>query len=182
MSCDMCHVQGVKCQVSCVRCPLSWILCHVSCVTCRMSLSSTATAMDPPPAHSPTVHSRMVCKDQKISFFSRGNSMPFNIQNCKVWDHCPVITHRKGIFVHTKKKVRIFTTDHIASETFSPDSWLDIFLGLFYLALHHTLSWVYTMPFMCSFSSTKLFLMYNIILSRLLFSHIPGLSFTFLNF
>ena len=33
-----------------------------------MSLTPTATAKDPPPANSPTIHSRMVYKDPKITF------------------------------------------------------------------------------------------------------------------
>ena len=42
----MCQVTGVRCQVS----P----------VTCHKSLTPTATAMDPPPANSPTMHSRIL--------------------------------------------------------------------------------------------------------------------------
>ena len=53
---------------------MSRVPCHVSCViisvspfTSHMSLWPTATAKDPPPTNSPTLHSRMVCKDQWIS-------------------------------------------------------------------------------------------------------------------
>ena len=41
----MCQVQGV--------------MCNVLHVTCHMSLTPTARATDPPPAKSPTMHSRM---------------------------------------------------------------------------------------------------------------------------
>ena len=34
-----------------------------------MSLTPKVTATDPPPANSPTMHSRMVCEDPKIIFF-----------------------------------------------------------------------------------------------------------------
>ena len=39
----------------------------MSCVTYTLSLNPTATATDPPPAKSPTMHSSLVCKDQKNS-------------------------------------------------------------------------------------------------------------------
>ena len=39
--------------------------CHMLSVTCHMSLTPTATAMDPSPANSPTMHSRIVRKDPK---------------------------------------------------------------------------------------------------------------------
>ena len=45
----MCHVSGVMCHV--LR-----DICHMSHVTNNV----TATALDPPPANSPTRHSRML--------------------------------------------------------------------------------------------------------------------------
>ena len=63
-------MSGVKCQVSNVRCHMSNVMCHVSPVTCHMSLRPTATATDPPTANSPTIHSRLVCKDQQMFCFS----------------------------------------------------------------------------------------------------------------
>ena len=39
--------------------------CHISRVACHMSLTSTATATDPPPSNSPTMHSMLVHKDPK---------------------------------------------------------------------------------------------------------------------
>ena len=55
---------GVRCQVSGVMCHL--FSCHMSHVACRMSLTPTATVTAP--TNSPTMHSRMVCKDLKINF------------------------------------------------------------------------------------------------------------------
>ena len=49
--CEKCHVLGVRSDLSCV-------MFHVSPVTCHISL--TATVTDPPPANSPTMHSRML--------------------------------------------------------------------------------------------------------------------------
>ena len=45
---------------------VSGVMCLMSPVTGHMSLMPTATATekDPPPAYSPTMHSRMGCKDQ----------------------------------------------------------------------------------------------------------------------
>ena len=54
----MCHFSHVKCHVSCV-------VCLVSHVTCHISLMPTATAIEHPPANSPNMQSRLVCKDQK---------------------------------------------------------------------------------------------------------------------
>ena len=39
----------------------------MSLVTCHLSLTPTAIARDPPPAFSPTMHSRLVCKDPNMS-------------------------------------------------------------------------------------------------------------------
>ena len=40
-------------------------MCHVSHVTYHTSLTPIATATDPPPANSPTMHSRLVGQDPK---------------------------------------------------------------------------------------------------------------------
>ena len=43
-----------------VTCQWLRLTCYVSPVTCHISLTSTATATDPPPANSPIMHSRML--------------------------------------------------------------------------------------------------------------------------
>ena len=49
-----------------ITCHVSYIICHKSHVGCHLSLTPTATAMDPPPAnYRTTMHKRMVCKDPK---------------------------------------------------------------------------------------------------------------------
>ena len=44
---------------------VSRVTCHMLHVTCHLSLTQTATAIDPPPAFSPTVHNRLRWKDPK---------------------------------------------------------------------------------------------------------------------
>ena len=44
-------------------------MCHMSDVTCHLLLTPTATATDPPPANSPTMHSRLVHQDKKVCFW-----------------------------------------------------------------------------------------------------------------
>ena len=85
MLCVMCHMSGVRCQVS-------HFLFHVSRGTCHMSLSPTATATDPSAANSYTIHSRMVCKDPNLIIFPQGDFKLFLSKNCKFWDQCPFIT------------------------------------------------------------------------------------------
>ena len=67
----MCQVSGVRYQVSSVRCQVSYVTCQVLRVTCHMSLTPTATAAEPPPANSPTMHSRMGYQDPQINLFHR---------------------------------------------------------------------------------------------------------------
>ena len=55
----------VICHVSRVRCHLSHVTPPLSPVTSHLSLPPTATATDPPPDNSTTMHSRLVCKDPK---------------------------------------------------------------------------------------------------------------------
>ena len=50
------------------------LMCHIFCV--------------PRPANFPTMHSRKVCKYQKIKFLPRGHLRPFLTQNFKFWDQC----------------------------------------------------------------------------------------------
>ena len=76
MSCIMCQVLGVAWHVSHVACRLSHVTCHMqsvacnrSLVTCHLSLMPTAIATEPP--NSPTIHSRLVCKDQKTPKISK---------------------------------------------------------------------------------------------------------------
>ena len=45
----------------------------VSPVTCQVSLTSTATATDLPPANSPTMHCRVFCKDPKTIEIKKKN-------------------------------------------------------------------------------------------------------------
>ena len=70
-------VSGVTCHVSHVTCQMSHVKCCMPHVTCHMSLTPTAIATDPPPANSPTLHSRMVCKDKR--FFL--NARPFKLHS-----------------------------------------------------------------------------------------------------
>ena len=51
VSCDMCHVLRVA--------------CCLSPVTCHLSLMPQTSATNTPPANSPIIHSRLVCKDLK---------------------------------------------------------------------------------------------------------------------
>ena len=74
----MCQVPYVIRHMSCVTCHLSQVKCHLLCVTCHMSLMQTATAMDPPPANSLTMHSRMVGKDPRINVFHTAILGQFN--------------------------------------------------------------------------------------------------------
>ena len=62
---------------ACVRCQVSHVRCHMSYLTCRLSPTPTATARDPPSAHSLTMISRLVCNDSKT------NSKHKNHQNGK---------------------------------------------------------------------------------------------------
>ena len=41
-------------------------MCHMLCIACHLSLTPTATANSPPPHNSPTLHSRLICKDIKL--------------------------------------------------------------------------------------------------------------------
>ena len=50
-----------------IMCNESHIRCQVSGVACNLSLTAKATARDPPVATSPTMYSRLVCKDLKTS-------------------------------------------------------------------------------------------------------------------
>ena len=52
-----------KCHVSRFMCHVSDVTCHMSHIACHMSLTPTAT--HPPPAYSPTMHSRLADKDLK---------------------------------------------------------------------------------------------------------------------
>ena len=55
------------CHLSSVMCHLSPVMCRVSPVICHMLITSTAIAMDHPPANSPTIHSRVVNRDKKAT-------------------------------------------------------------------------------------------------------------------
>ena len=75
------HVSGVMCQVSGVPCYVSHVMSCVSRVAYHISLMPTTTTMDPPPAYSPTMHSRMVFKDQKIYFCPLQILIPLSFPN-----------------------------------------------------------------------------------------------------
>ena len=59
------QVSHFTCNVSCTMYHVTHVACRRSPVICHLSLMPKATATDPPPANSPTMHSRMVGKDQK---------------------------------------------------------------------------------------------------------------------
>ena len=67
----MSHVSGFMCHVSLVMCHVSFVACHVSRVTYHVSLTPTATATDPPPANSPIMHTKLLCKDPKPQKMSK---------------------------------------------------------------------------------------------------------------
>ena len=56
----------VTSHISCVMCMChpSRVTFHISPVTCYLSPTPTATITDPPPANSPTMHSRLVNQDR----------------------------------------------------------------------------------------------------------------------
>ena len=49
-------------NLSLVACFVTLVTCHQSCVSCNLSSMPTATATDPPPANSPTMHNRLLTK------------------------------------------------------------------------------------------------------------------------
>ena len=69
LSCVLCSVSCVICHVSCVMCHVSCVACHLSPVTCHRSLTPTARASYPPPANSPIMQSKLVCKDLRTPNF-----------------------------------------------------------------------------------------------------------------
>ena len=81
---NLCLFFSIRCQVSDVRCHVSCVTCHLSYVTCHISITPTVTAMDPPPANSPTMHIRMVRKDPQIIYFSAGKLYTIYELNCKL--------------------------------------------------------------------------------------------------
>ena len=60
----MCHMSHVMRHASSVT-------GHMSPVTCKLSLIPAAKASDPTPANSPSMHSRLVRKDQKTEKMSK---------------------------------------------------------------------------------------------------------------
>ena len=72
--------QNEKERKKCVVSHMSCATCHVSNVACHLSLTPTATATDPHPANSPSMHSRLVCKDPKKS--QDKNHSVFHKTNC----------------------------------------------------------------------------------------------------
>ena len=60
---------------------MSHVTCQLSPATGHMSLTPTATATDPPPANSPTMHSSMVSTNQIIN--RTATLAPFLAKNCK---------------------------------------------------------------------------------------------------
>ena len=93
----------IMCHMSPVTCHLSPITCHLIFVTCH--LSPTATATDPHPDNSPTMHSRLVQQNR--------TKKPKIIQNPK-----------KGQNLSIKKWVHILAILAIPSSTRSHQpSW-----------------------------------------------------------
>ena len=58
-------IPRLTCNVLCTMYHLTHVACHRSPVICHLSLMPKATATDPPFTNSPTMHSRMVGKDDK---------------------------------------------------------------------------------------------------------------------
>ena len=84
---------GLRFQVSGVRCHVLCVTCCMSPVTCHMSLTQTATATDPPPANSPSMHSRMLLLILTYTHKKLvGAFRQFLSQSHKSWDQCPSIT------------------------------------------------------------------------------------------
>ena len=84
VSCVICHVSYIMCHMSCVICHMSHVACHLSPDTCHLILTPTATATDPPPANSATMHSTLVFEGKK-------NTKLFNAQkSCKTWENFTV--------------------------------------------------------------------------------------------
>ena len=52
----------IMCHMSCVTCHITCVMCPVLHVTCHLSLTPKATATEPPPANSASMHIRPVCK------------------------------------------------------------------------------------------------------------------------
>ena len=65
VSCVLCHVSYVMCHKSCVMCHVYCVTCCVSHVTCQLSLTTKATATDPPHDNSAILPNRLVCKKPK---------------------------------------------------------------------------------------------------------------------
>ena len=85
----MCHVSFVMCHVLHATCHVSYVMCQMSCVafhlspfTCHLSLTPTVKATDPSHANSPTMRSRLVCKDPKLRKILRPKKL-FNRQEPK---------------------------------------------------------------------------------------------------
>ena len=71
-------------------CHVSHFPVHLLHVNCHLSLTPTATATDPPPANSPTMHSWLVFKDPK---YQQKNQNPKDHQNGPRKTRVPVSQH-----------------------------------------------------------------------------------------
>ena len=86
----MCHLPHATCHVSCFMCHMSCVACHLSPVTCHLSLTPTVTATDPSHANSPTMQSRLFCKDPKIHKISKPKNH-WNGKNPKTSRGMPIL-------------------------------------------------------------------------------------------
>ena len=105
--------------MSCVTCHVSCVTCQVSSVTCHLSLTPTATATDPPPVNSATMHSRLVHKDPKTLIISERTKLSkrpkkkqniqkyANISNTLFDQKSPV--HREAKFPRVDRQTDIVT-------------------------------------------------------------------------
>ena len=80
----ICHVSHVPCQLSCVMCCMSHVTCH-------LSLTPTASDTDPPPANSPILQSKLVCKDPKTHFFLQNAKDSENRQKTEISRGMPIL-------------------------------------------------------------------------------------------
>ena len=90
--------KNIRCQVSGVTCQMSPVKCHKSPVTRHMSPTPTATTTDPLPTNSPIIYSRIVCKDQRFTYFLQGNLKTSLSKKFNFWDHFIFIPLNKESF------------------------------------------------------------------------------------
>ena len=90
----------------CVRCHMLHVTYHLSLFAGHMLLTPTATDMDPPPANSPTMHSRVVYKYNKNLLFSAWRFLTISEPNKKK-THRNKYKNKTNILKKTRKKNRV---------------------------------------------------------------------------